>query len=91
MHGEVFYELKQLLLESLTSAELLSSTDGDVCTAEECISVEAEPWTKASVSDDDENPLSAVREECNEPSGQDAREDVSSEVQMTTLNEAQAQ
>ena len=36
------------------------------------IYVEAEQWTEAPESDNDENPLAAVLEECEEPCGEEA-------------------
>jgi hypothetical protein len=74
MHDKVFDELKQLLLD------FGAATDGDVCTAEEYIDVEAERWTETLESDDDENPLAAVLEECEEPCRLEACENDSVDV-----------
>ncbi len=63
VHDRVMDELKQLLLD------FGAATDGDVCTAEEYNNIEAERWTEAPESDDNENPLAAMLEECEEPCG----------------------
>jgi hypothetical protein len=54
------------------------------------IYIEAEQWTKAPESDDDENPLAAVLEECEEQCGQEACEDDSEEVTGMSLKQARA-
>ena len=48
MHDTVLDELKQLLLD------FGAASHGEVCTAEEYISIEAEQWIEAPDSDDDE-------------------------------------
>ena len=48
---KVLDELKLLLLD------FGKATDDDVCSAEEYVRVEAETWTEAPESDNDENPL----------------------------------
>ena len=81
---KVLDELKLLLLD------FGKATDDDVCSAEEHVSVEAETWTEAPESDDDENPLAAALAECAEPTGEDACDDDSVEVKVFSLKEARA-
>ena len=76
-------ELKQLLLDFSTFS------GADVCTAEELISIEAERWTEAPDSDDDESPISVALAECAEPSEQDCEDD-SVEVKVFSLTGKEA-